>query len=218
MAGEHAELDELGSRERRHPLYIPKGGKLTIPFNLPAITLNPLSIKAFNFAYYHKQLSRESEGLVHYEPFFYPLDSVLHWNRMYGKRGFLQYQFVLPIEKSKEGLVKILEKISEKKMGSFLAVLKLFGEQESLISFPKRGYTLALDFPVQDGIFEFLNELDEVVLQFNGRVYLSKDARMQKDLFWSGYPNAEKFQEIIRKYNPKAKFNSLLARRLSILP
>ncbi len=218
LAGEHAGSEELNEKQKKNPLYIPDGRKLSIPFNLPAITLNPLSIKAFNFAYYNKQLSREADGLVHYEPFFYPLDSILHWNRMYGSRGFLQYQFVLPVEKSREGLIRILEKISDKKKGSFLAVLKLFGEQESLISFPKRGYTLALDFPVQDGIFEFLNELDEIVMQFEGRIYLSKDARMQQELFWKGYPNAEKFQQIVNKYNPEAKFNSMLARRLSILP
>ena len=218
LMGEHAELEELGSKERKNPLYIPEGKKLSIPFNFPSFALNPLSVKAFNFAYYNKQLSRERDALVHYEPFFYPLDSVLHWNRMYGQRGFLQYQFVLPVEQSKEGLIRILEKIAEKKMGSFLAVLKLFGEQDSLISFPKRGYTLALDFPVEDALFPFLDELDDIVQQHEGRIYLSKDARMKKDLFWQGYPNAEKFQQIINKYNPGAKFNSLLSQRLSILP
>lgn len=218
MLGEHASLSDLEEHKRKDPLYIPKGGKINIPVNLPSFTLNSFSIQAFNFAYYHKQLSAQKEGLVHYEPFFYPLDSILHWNRMYGKPGFLQYQFVIPIEKSREGLVKILQRISDKKMGSFLAVLKLFGEQDSIISFPTRGYTLALDFPIRNGLFEFLDELDDIVLQYGGRIYLSKDARMKPELFWEGYPGARKFQSIVEKYNPDAKFNSRQAKRLHILP
>lgn len=218
MLGEHASLAALDSKKKKDPFYIPQGGKLSIPLNLPSFTLNSLSIQAFNFAYYHKQLSTQKEGLVHYEPFFYPLDSILHWNRMYGKPGFLQYQFVLPMEQSREGLVKILQRISDKKMGSFLAVLKLFGEQDSLISFPTRGYTLALDFPLRDGLLPFLDELDDIVLQYGGRIYLSKDARMKPELFWKGYPGAKKFQTIVKQYNPDAKFNSMQARRLHILP
>ena len=86
--------------------------------------------------------------------FFYPLDAILHWNRGYGKKGFVQYQFVLPLS-AKQGLVEILKRISDEGLGSFLAVLKVFGKQDSLISFPEEGYTLALDFPVRNGLFEF---------------------------------------------------------------
>jgi hypothetical protein len=104
--------------------------------------------------YYEKNTKRELNGIVSYEPFFYPLDAILHWNRGYGTRGFVQYQFVLPLE-GKEGLIKILQRISDEGLGSFLAVLKVFGEQDDLISFPKKGYTLALDFPVRDNLFFF---------------------------------------------------------------
>ena len=134
---------------------------------------------------------------------------------MYGKKGFVQYKFVLPLE-SKEVLIEIMHRISEKGMGSFLAVLKVFGHQDDLISFPKEGYTLALDFPVRAGLFEFLDELDEIVLKYNGRIYLSKDARMKPDIFWRSYANAARFVEIVKKYNPFYKVNSLQANRLKI--
>jgi FAD/FMN-containing dehydrogenase len=134
---------------------------------------------------------------------------------MYGKKGFVQYQFVLPLQ-SKQGLIDILNRISDEGLGSFLAVLKIFGKQDDLISFPTEGYTLALDFAVRPGLFDFLDELDKIVLKYGGRIYLSKDARMKADIFWSSYPNAQKFLGIIKKYNPDFKFNSAQATRLQI--
>jgi decaprenylphospho-beta-D-ribofuranose 2-oxidase len=217
LLGEHARRDELSVSQQKKPLQLPVSPKLSIPFPFPSFTLNPLTVQAFNFAYYHKMQGQEKDSVLSYAPYFYPLDSVLHWNRMYGKAGFVQYQFVLPMEHSREGLIQILEKINQRKMGSFLAVLKLFGQQDSLISFPMRGYTLALDFPIRKGLFSFLDELDDIVLKFGGRLYLSKDARMKPDLFWDGYPQARKFADIVKKYNPEGKFNSLLAKRLNIL-
>lgn len=216
MLGEHAEPGELTSRENYKTLTIPKKPKISIPFHFPGFILNQHSIKAFNVAYYHKQLSNEQKNIIDYDTFFYPLDSILHWNRMYGKNGFLQYQFVLPLENSKEGLRTILGRIRQSNMGSFLAVLKLFGKQESLISFPMEGYTLALDFPIRNGLFRFLKELDRLVLGMGGRIYLSKDARMEKETFWKGYPNANLFLEKIKKYNPGFKFQSLQSKRLNI--
>ena len=152
-------------------------------------------------------------GVIGYEPFFYPLDAILHWNRGYGKKGFVQYQFVIPRD-AKKGLVEILRRISDKGMGSFLAVLKVFGKQESMISFPKEGYTLALDFPVRSGLLEFLDELDQIVLQYGGRLYMSKDARMKPEVLGHGYPDLEKFKNIVRKYNPDGKIRSILSDRL----
>jgi decaprenylphospho-beta-D-ribofuranose 2-oxidase len=148
--------------------------------------------------------------------FFYPLDSILEWNKIYGKKGFVQYQFVLPFDKSKEGLKNILARINKMGMASFLAVLKLFGEQDDLISFPMKGYTLALDFPIRPGLFEFLDELDQVVAGYGGRIYLSKDARMKKEIFWNTYPHAKEFQDILKKYDPDNRFNSNLAERLTL--
>jgi len=215
MLGEHATLADLDENKKKNPLKLPSKTQITFPFNLPSFVLNQFTIKAFNFLFYGKNLSREINNIISYEPFFYPLDAILHWNRGYGKPGFVQYQFVLSLE-SKQGLIEILNKISDKGLGSFLAVLKIFGKQDDLISFPKEGYTLALDFPVRKGLFEFLDELDKVVLNYGGRIYLSKDARMKSEIFWNGYSNAHKFLDIVKKYNPNFKFNSIQADRLSI--
>lgn len=215
MLGEHAKQEDLPSKKRKHPLALPNKKQINFPFTLPPFVLNQFSVKTFNFLFYGKNLKREINTIISYEPFFYPLDAILHWNRMYGKPGFVQYQFVLPLE-SKQGLVEILKRISDRNMGSFLTVLKVFGEQDDLISFPTKGYTLALDFPVRKGLFEFLDELDEIVLNYGGRIYLSKDARMKPEIFWRSYPNAKTFKEIVKKYNPNNKINSLQALRLNL--
>lgn len=217
MMGEHASIQELSDKEKKQPLHCGKGTKINMPLNLPAFILNNLSVKSFNWLFYHKNFQKNMENTVHYDSFFYPLDSILHWNRMYGKGGFVQYQFVIPIHKSEEGLKKILESIRKKGWGSFLTVLKLFGKQDSLISFPIEGYTLALDFPIKRGLFSFLDELDEVVLELGGRIYLSKDARMKADTFWKSYPNSKEFLAILNKINPNFTVQSDLGKRLSIV-
>jgi hypothetical protein len=117
---------------------------------------------------------------------------------------------------SKKGLIEILNKISDRGIGSFIGVLNVFGKQDVLIYFPREGYTLALDIPVRKGLFEFLDELDNVVLKYGGRLYLSKDARMKPDIFWNSYANAHKFSEIVKKYNPDYRINSIQAARLNI--
>ncbi|SKA43887.1 FAD/FMN-containing dehydrogenase [Chitinophaga eiseniae] len=213
IVGEHATKADLNAKQGQAPLQLPAKPRLTVPFNLPSFILNTFTVKAFNWLYYGKNFKKEINNVVPYEPFFYPLDAILHWNRGYGKAGFIQYQFVLPLEQ-KEGLVAILRRISDKGWGSFLAVLKVFGRQDSLISFPMEGYTLALDFPVRKGLFAFLDELDEIVLQYGGRLYLSKDARMKQEVFWKSYPNAGRFAEIVNTYNPGKRFESLQSERL----
>ena len=196
-----------------NPLKLPKKKQITFPVNLPTWVLNKLSIKAFNFLYYAKNFKKEINNIVSYEPFFYPLDAVLHWNRMYGKAGFVQYQFVIPLD-AKEGLIEILNRIADEGLGSFLAVLKVFGKQESMISFPKEGFTLALDFPIRRGLLEFLDELDKIVLKHNGRLYMSKDARMKPEMLEAGYPRLEEFKAIIKKYNPEGNIRSVQSDRL----
>jgi hypothetical protein len=155
--------------------------------------------------------------VVPYEPFFYPLDAIHHWNRGYGKKGFIQYQFVLPLE-SKQGLIEILKKISDQGLGSFLAVLKVFGKQDDLISFPMEGFTLALDFPVRKGLFEFLDELDQIVIRYGGRLYMSKDARMSPEILKAGYKQLPEFIDIVKKYNPTTSIRSLQSDRLFLTP
>ncbi len=213
MLGEHATTEDLNEKQKQDPLQLPSGKQITFPFDLPAWVLNPFTVKAFNYLFYTKNFKKEINNVIGYEPFFYPLDAILQWNRGYGKSGFVQYQFVLPLE-AKQGLVEILNAISDKGLGSFLAVLKVFGKQESLISFPREGYTLALDFPVRPGLMEFLDELDQIVLNYGGRLYMSKDARMKPGVLEQGYPDLEKFREIVYKYNPGGKFSSVQSERL----
>lgn len=213
ILGEHATREELPEKFKQEPLRLPAKKAIPFPFNLPSWVLNSFTVKMFNMLYYGKNLRKEISNVVSYEPFFYPLDAFLHWNRGYGKKGFVQYQFVLPME-AKQGLIEILRKISDKGMGSFLAVLKVFGRQESMISFPKEGYTLALDFPVRPDLFPFLDELDQIVLQYGGRLYMSKDARMKPDVLKLGYPRLEEFRAIVRRYNPDYRIRSVQSDRL----
>jgi FAD/FMN-containing dehydrogenase len=213
ILGEHAALSDLGDRQKKNPLLMPGKKQVTFPFNLPSWILNSLTVRAFNLLYYNKNTKKEITNTVKYEPFFYPLDAILHWNRGYGKKGFIQYQFVVPL-KSRQGLIAILQKISEKGLGSFLAVLKVFGRQESLIGFPMEGYTLALDIPVRKGLFDILDELDDIVLQYGGRIYMSKDARMKPAVLQGGYPHLSRFLSILKKYNPEGRIHSMQSDRL----
>jgi decaprenylphospho-beta-D-ribofuranose 2-oxidase len=215
MLGEHATVDEV----KTDKILVPKEkALLTVPFYFPSFVLNGFSVKCFNALYYAKNYKKTMESVVHYDGFYYPLDSILNWNKIYGKKGFVQYQFVLPLSTSKEGLIDILTRINRRGTGSFLAVLKLFGEQDNLISFPMKGFTLALDFPIQPGLFEFLDELDRVVAEYGGRIYLSKDARMKNEIFWRTYPRAQQFRDILQKYDPANRFVSRLAQRLTLKP
>lgn len=216
MLGEHANLEELTNKNRLSALEAGKKPLITFPFFLPAFVLNKWSIKIFNSLYYLKNTKKVQETITHYEPFFYPLDRINNWNKMYGKPGFIQYQFVIPFEKGKEGLTHILKRISEEGLGSFLAVLKVFGKQKSMISFPIEGYTLALDFPVTQQLFFFLDELDSLVEVYGGRIYLSKDARMKPDFFERTYTRFQEFKNIVKQYNPEGRINTMQADRLNI--
>jgi decaprenylphospho-beta-D-ribofuranose 2-oxidase len=191
--------------------------KLNIPFNFPSFALNTLSVKAFNWFYYGKVRKLVSKQKVDIDTFFYPLDAIDNWNRIYGKNGFTQYQFILPVETSFIGLEEILKSISDSGKGSFLAVLKLYGKaNENYLSFPMEGYSLALDFKIEKGLFELLDELDKIVLKYKGRIYLSKDVRVSKETFEKGYPSINKFRNLREKYKMKKKFNSLQSKRVEI--
>jgi FAD/FMN-containing dehydrogenase len=196
--------------------YKPKQ-KLTIPFNFPSFTLNKWTVKAFNWLYYKKVKEKISRQKVTIDSFFYPLDGIGRWNRIYGKQGFTQYQFILPLENSFQGLEEVLTAISKSGKGSFLAVLKLYGkENENFLSFPMEGYSLALDFKIEKGLFELLDQLDEIVANYGGRIYLAKDVRVKKEIFEQGYPNVEKFRAFRKKYQLEHKFNSLQSRRVGL--
>lgn len=165
--------------------------------------------------YYNKQIGKIVVKKVNYNSFFYPLDSILNWNRMYGKRGFFQYQFVLSKKESFDGLKEILEEISKSGYGSFLAVLKLFGKEKAPFSFPMEGYTLALDFPVCKETLQLATNLDKIVFRYGGRLYLSKDSRMGRDIFLNGYRDSFKmFKSLKHRVDPENKFQSNQWRRL----
>ncbi len=219
MRGEHAEIPELDSKNKREaPLRLPAKRKRGVPCHLPSWILNRYSVRAFNGLYYRLNARGTRRHIVDYDTFFYPLDFLHDWNRIYGRQGFVQYQFVLPLESSREGLQTVLERIGEKGWGSFLAVLKLFGPQEGLMSFPMEGYTLALDFPVREGLLPFLDELDELVVERGGRIYLAKDARMKQETLWRGYPNTVAFVNRIERWNPDFRFRSRQSSRLGVTP
>lgn len=208
MTGEFCDDGRLDYRPRR---------KLTVPFMFPSFVLNNLTVKAFNLLYYAKSKRGESAQTVDIDSFFYPLDGIDHWNRIYGEKGFTQYQFILPKDTSYTGLTEILAAISASGKGSFLAVLKLYGKaNNNFLSFPFEGYSLALDFKIEPGLLELLNQLDDLVLEYGGRLYLAKDARMSQEMFDQGYPGAEKFRQIRAQHQMNEMFNSTQSRRVGI--
>lgn len=215
--GNFAARDALPPRLRTDPLLVRDKTRAAVPFNLPNFTLNPLTVRAFNQAYFmiHRAQAHMVTG---YGPFFFPLDAIRDWNRIYGKRGFVQYQCVWPLSESRAGLVEVLEAISGSGRASFLAVLKKFGQQEGMLSFPMPGYTLALDFPVTDGLLEFLDRLDDMVAKRGGRVYLAKDARMKSETMRAMYPKFAQWQAAKAKADPNNHFSSTLSRRLAMDP
>ncbi|MFM7403958.1 MAG: FAD-binding protein, partial [Erythrobacter sp.] len=156
-------------------------------------------------------------ALVAYDPYFYPLDALFEWNRIYGRRGFVQYQSVLPLATSAQGMRCLLEAISAAGAGSFLAVLKRMGRQSfGMLSFPMEGYTLALDFPATPENLALLARLDAITAEHGGRVYLAKDACVAPQYFAAGYPRLAEFRELRQRYGLDRRFSSLLSQRLGI--
>jgi FAD/FMN-containing dehydrogenase len=216
MRGHHAAPHELSTPEaQRAPLEaLPKKTK-SVPLDFPDFALNPFSVKAFNAAYYAAH--KTQTALVHFDSFFYPLDTIENWNRIYGTRGFIQYQVVLPHETSRAGLTELLEKISGSGHASFLAVLKTFGKaNDAPLSFPFAGHTLALDIPMTNDLPAFVRDLDEITLRHGGRVYLAKDALLAPENFRKMYPRYEEWRKLKTQLDPHEKFTSALSRRLQI--
>ncbi|MCP5039413.1 MAG: FAD-binding oxidoreductase [bacterium] len=217
MLANHAALHELPPELRGEPCAFKEGFRLPVPFTFPAIALNPWSMKLFNVGF--NALHPDMSKVVPCDNFFYVLDRVDHWNRIYGRRGVVQYQCVLPTETSRAALIEILERLSEGSRASFLAVLKSLGpSSQGLLSFPTQGYTLALDLPNTGGdLVEELQRIDEIVLRAGGRIYLAKDACMRPDVFAQMYPQLERFKAIKAQFDPEQRFASSQARRLGIV-
>jgi len=215
IRGEHAFPEELFPLSMADKLTVKKQKKLNVPFHLPNFTLNKITIKGFNVAYYYSNKKSKS-SMISYDQFFYPLDHIDNWNRIYGSRGLMQYQFVLPKTASKKGLQAVLTKVANQGSGSFLTVLKLFGKQDGMISFPQEGYTLALDFPVSEVNLRLLDELDKLILEYGGHLYLTKDARMKEAMFKESYEQAYEFIRLKQKWDPYYQFQSVQSKRLGI--
>lgn len=216
MHGEHASAAEVRAAGR--PLLPRRGGvAVSVPCEVPGALLNPLTVRLFNALYYATH--HDARGrLVDVDRFFYPLDGVGHWNRLYGRRGFVQYQVVLPTEEGGRGLVALLERLSGSRRPSFLAVLKRLGPANpGLLSFPRDGYTLALDLPVRPGLVEFLRELDRLVLDRGGRVYLAKDATATAEAVRVMYPRLDEFRAVKARLDPRGVISSSLARRVGLV-
>ncbi len=215
--GNFAAPEALPAKLRQAPFRPEPESRLSVPIDLPGFVLGPASVRAFNAFYYLRHPSA-AHAITPYAPFFYPLDSIDNWNRIYGRRGFVQYQCVWPLDESREGLVEVLEAIANSGRGSFLAVLKKFGAQEGMLSFPMPGYTLALDFPMTPGLLEFLDRLDAMVVKRGGRVYLAKDARLAPETLRAMYQNLGGWQQIKASADPDNRFSSSLSRRLKMEP
>jgi hypothetical protein len=208
----------LGEFANDGPLTVQAKPPKPVPFDLPTPLLNRISVQTFNSLYYGRVRQTVSKQRIAFEPFFYPLDAIGQWNRLYGKPGFVQYQLVLPQAAGVAGLRKVVECIAESGRGSFLTVLKAFGPANAnYLSFPQEGYTLALDFKVEPAVFELLDKLDGIVLHHGGRLYLAKDARMSADTFKASYPNWQAFEEVRARWHAHGKFASAQSRRLGLI-
>jgi len=208
ISGDHLKKSEL-TRSLK-PDIAPN--PIQIPFRFPAWALNNMTQRLFNTLYFQRQKLRREPFISTLEAFFYPLDKIGNWNRIYGKRGFYQYQFVVP----EKGFLRVFEKV--KKLPIYLAVLKKFGKESSgFLSFPKEGFTLACDIPgdVPD-LFHLLEKLDEMVLEEGGRVYLAKDLHLNGTHFRGMYPRLKSFEEVKKSVDPKKLIQTDLSRRLQL--
>jgi FAD/FMN-containing dehydrogenase len=205
----------LGEHSLRGGLDQPFPRPLTVPVHAPAALLNGLTMRAFNSLYF--AAPRRASVTVPYTSYFYPLDALGAWNRLYGKAGFLQYQFALPITDGFANLQTIVAQIAQSGAGSFLAVLKQFGPANgNLLSFPIEGYTLALDFKLSAAAVALLHRLDGMVVSMGGRVYLAKDAVMRESTFKRCYPAWVRFEEVRHRYGAIGKFASCQSKRLGL--
>ncbi len=196
---------------------VPRGRRKRMPMEMPGFALNRLSVGLFNALYYHRLPFGGRERHLPITQFLYPLDAIEDWNRLYGKRGFYQFQCALPDSEAPKGLRELMETIADAGTGSFLAVLKtLGGEGRGYLSFPMRGYTLALDFPAKPGVNDLLRRLERITLDYGGRIYLAKDGAMSAESFADMYPKLDRFRAVLDRVDPARRMDSDMSRRLGI--
>ena len=211
--GDHASRGDV----EKPSLKGPAPARLFVPFNAPSGLLNPLTIKAFNEVWFRSAPQHEEREPQSLSTFFHPLDGLRDWNRLYGRRGFVQYQFCVP-DSAGSTIVDAITRLSDSRVPSFLAVLKRFGPaNEGLISFPMAGWTLALDLPVGPRkLPAVLDDLDELVLAAGGRIYFAKDSRLSPEKVRAMYPRLPEFLEVKNRVDPDHRLTSDLARRLQL--
>ncbi|MFZ5895776.1 MAG: FAD-binding protein [Myxococcota bacterium] len=215
--GDHAQRNELPPRLAADPLRVESRKPVNVPFELPEFVLNPLSMRVVNAAI--QKIQSSSRPFGHFEGFFYPLDILNNWNRGYGRRGFTQYQFVIPFSDGLARLDHILTTILSAGELPFLNVLKRMGKgNQAPLSFPREGYTLAIDFPIRNGTPALLARLDAMVLEAGGRIYLGKDSFVNAATFRAMYPDLDRWLQTKAKYDPNNVFTSDLARRVGLVP
>ena len=216
MLGEHAAFDSLPQAHRARRFAMNLQRQYRVPFTTPGVLLNQYGVRAFN-AWYHRRGARQERAqLVDWAQFFYPLDSLLQWNKLYGRRGFAQFQCVIPPAHAAAGLTALLSAIADAGQGAMLAVLKLFGEQHSRFSFPMLGYTLALDFRITAKTLTLLDRLDAIAIAHHGRFYLAKDGRMSAQAFHQSDARIGAFQQMRATQNLNGQFMSAQAERLKL--
>jgi FAD/FMN-containing dehydrogenase len=218
FAAEHATAADLAEMRPGAPTFPDaRAERLGVPIDLPGFALNRVSVAAFNELYFRAGASKAGAPfLVPWDPYFFPLDSIRDWGRIYGRNGFLQHQSVIPPERAKAVLTAMIERLSRSGGASFLAVLKQLGGGTGLMSFPLEGYTLALDLQVSDRIFLLLDDIDRLVVEAGGRLYLAKDARQSRETFEAGYPELSRFRDIRRAIGAETRIASQLSTRLGI--
>jgi FAD/FMN-containing dehydrogenase len=183
--------------------------RLAVPFVLPSWVVGPWSVRAFNAAWYHRHVPRVRRALVSPEWFFYPLDFIAHWNRMYGPRGFTQYQCVVPDSAGHGAARRFLELLTARGGASFLCVIKDCGpEGLGLLSFPKRGISIALDIAIDDRTQSLVDALNELVIAEGGRIYLAKDALTRPEHFAKMGPRLPEWTRIRRQWDPAGRLRS----------
>lgn len=215
MMGEHAPAASLPSTLRAAPLAVPARTPRKLP-PMPGRLLNGSTLRLFNALYHARGRRQQGTRLVDWDSYFYPLDAALGWNRIYGRRGFVQFQCALPCGTARAGLDAILDETSRAGAGSFLAVLKRLGPQSGPISFPMEGYTLALDFPATASNLALMDRLDAITLAHSGRFYLAKDARMSAETLRSGDPRMHDFTALRVAGQMRSAFASAQSERLDL--
>lgn len=215
--GDHAAVTDLDKKLRKTPLQYSSKQLISFPKIGFSGVINRVTVRMFNALWFYKAKFTKKRKLVSFDSFFYPLDGVRNWNHVYGKGGFVQYQFSVPDDAS-DLVGFVLDKLSQQRIPSFLSVLKRFGANgDGLISFPSKGWTLAVDIPTGvAGLGELLDELDAKVVDAGGKIYLAKDARMNPNLVESMYPLLNEFRKVKNEIDPENVFQSNLSRRLGL--